>query len=47
MWELVAGGGSRGSPVSWLLPAPHGTVCSQEGDAEPVPGERGAEGADG
>lgn len=47
MWEPAGGGSSRGHPVSRLLPALHSAVCPQKGDAEPVPGECGAERADG
>lgn len=47
MLEPASGSGLRGYPASQPLPALHSALCPQEGNAEPVPGECGAEGADG
>lgn len=42
-----AGSGRRGHPASRPLPVLYCALCPQEGDAEPVPGKRGAEREDG
>lgn len=41
------GRGRRGHTASRPLPVLYCALCPQEGDAEPVPGKRGAERADG